>query len=313
MDYISVRVSTLRGDQKISFDTYVKINDKMILYLRRGDSFEGTRLQRLKEKKLKKMFIQPNDENQYRDYIQKNIEMAYDDSSPKDIQTRSEIIQGQQQAHVEEVFENPELAEAYLSAKDSASKYVQFIMSNSKGMNAIMAIENTDKSMAHHGVSVATLSVALAQQLDMTDTKTLQLLSLGAFLHDYGHYDSGLYPRKKTSEMNAEEIQLYQSHALNGAKKVQDKKHFDQLVLRIINEHEEFINGSGYPRGLLEKQLDPSSVIVSTANTMDKLITFEGLTREAAGKQMMLQYLGKHPLPHIQKMIEVVKSLDAAK
>jgi putative nucleotidyltransferase with HDIG domain len=309
MDYVSIRVSTLRGDQKINFDTFVKINDKMILYLRRGDSFEGSRLQRLKEKKLKKMFIQPVDEGQYREYMQKNIEMAYDNNTTKDIQTRSDIIQGQQQSNVEAVFENPEQAEAYLGAKDAAARYVQFLISNSKGLQAVMAIQNTDKSIAHHGVSVATLSVALAQKLGLTDSKVIQLLSLGAFLHDYGHHESSIYPRKKTSEMNADELQLYQSHASEGAKKVQDKKHFDPLVLRIINEHEECCDGSGYPRNITEKQIDPASLIVSTCNTMDKLMTFEGLTKEEACKQIMLSYVGKHPLTHLQKVIEVVKSL----
>lgn len=309
MDFVSIRVSTLRGDQKINFDTYVKINDKMILYLRRGDSFEGVRLQRLKEKKLKKLFIQPTDEGHYREYMQKNIELAYDNNSSKDIQTRSEIIQGQQQSNVEEVFENPEQAEAYLNAKDAASKYVQFLISNAKGLQAVMSIQNTDKSISHHGVAVATLSVALSQKLGMTDTKTIQLLSLGAFLHDYGHHDSSIYPRKKTSEMNADELLLYQSHAFEGAKKVQDKKHFDQLVLRIINEHEECADGSGYPRNLTEKQIDPTSLIVSTCNTMDKLMTFEGLSKDEACKKLMLQSVGKHPLGHIQKLIEVVKTL----
>ena len=57
MDYTTIRVSTLRGDQKINFDAYLKIGEKMVLYVRQGDSFEGDRLKRLKEKKLKKMFI----------------------------------------------------------------------------------------------------------------------------------------------------------------------------------------------------------------------------------------------------------------
>jgi transcriptional regulator of heat shock response len=169
MDYISIRVSTLRGDQKINFDTFVKINDKMILYLRKGDSFEGLRLKRLKEKKLKKMFIQPNDEGYYREYMQRNIEMAYDHKSSKDLQTRAEIVQGEQQAKTEEVFENPDDVESYLSAKDSASKYVQFLLTNNDSVKAIMSIDNTDKSLSHHGVTVSTLSLALAQKLGHTD------------------------------------------------------------------------------------------------------------------------------------------------
>src|SRR6478735_8764937 len=118
MDYVSIRVSTLRGDQKIDFNAYIKINDKMILYLRRGDSFEGERLKRLKDKKLRKMYILTDEETHYRSYLQKNIDVAYDDKSGKDMQTRAEIIQGAQQSNTEEVFENPENAESYNYAKD---------------------------------------------------------------------------------------------------------------------------------------------------------------------------------------------------
>jgi putative nucleotidyltransferase with HDIG domain len=311
MDYISVRVSTLRGDQKISFDTYVKINDKMILYLRKGDSFEGTRLSRLKEKKLKKMFIQPNDEGYYREYMQKNIEMAYDNKSGKDIQTRSEIIQGEQQASTEEVFDRPDNVEAYLSAKDTSAKYVQFLMSNHEAVKAVMKIENNDKSISHHGVTVATLSVALASKLGLSDPKITQLLALGAMLHDFGHFESSLYPRKTRAEKTPDEINLYKSHAADGAKKVQDKKHFDQTVIRIINEHEECIDGSGYPLALRENQMDPSSVIVGVCNAFDRMMTFEGISHPEAMKKMMIEYVGKYPLAHIQKTNEVIKSLSA--
>ncbi len=309
MEFVSIRVSTLRGDQKITFNTYVKINDNMILYLRQGDSFEGSRLQKLKEKKLKRMFIQPADEGHYREYMRKNIELAYDNSSSKDIQTRAEIIQGQQQSNIEDVFDNPEQAEAYLNAKDAAAKYVQFLLTNSNALKAVMAIKNDDRSISHHGVSVATLGVSLAQKLGLNDTKNFQLLTLAAFLHDFGHHNSSIYPRKKTSEMNVDEIILYQSHAAAGAQKVQDKKHFDQLVLRIINEHEECADGSGYPRALIEKQIDPTSMIVSTCNVMDKLISFEGFSKDEACKKLIFESVGKYPLVNIQKLIEVVKSL----
>lgn len=309
MDYISVRVSTLRGDQKINFDTYVKINDKMILYLRKGDSFEGVRLKRLKEKKLKKMFILPNDEGYYREYMQKNIEMAYDNKSGKDIQTRSEIVQGEQQSKTEEVFEKPENIEAYLSAKDSSAKYVQFLLSNNDAVKSIMAIENNDKSISHHGVTVSTLSVALAQKLGHSDPKVTQLLALGAMLHDFGHFESALYPRKIRTQMTPDEINLYKTHAAEGAKRVQDKKHFDQLVLRIINEHEECVDGSGYPLALRESQMDPMSVIVATCNAFDRMMTFEGVPMADATKKMMIEYVGKYPLQHIQKTIEILKSL----
>ncbi|UXR63692.1 HDIG domain-containing protein [Bdellovibrio bacteriovorus] len=308
MDYVSIRVSTLRGDQKIDFNAYVKINDKMILYLRRGDSFEGERLQRLKDKKLRKMYILTDEENNYRTYLQRNIETAYDGTGSKDIQTRAEIIQGSQQSNAEEVFENPENVATYNDAKDAAGKYVNFLLTNAQAMSAVMNIENTDKTISHHGVTVATLSIALAQKLGINDPKKTQLLTLGALLHDYGHHNSPLNLNQPLAQMSAADVALWKKHPEDGAQKVQDKKHFDQTVINIIGQHEETINGSG-PKGLREKDMDPLAVLVSSANAMDRLITFEGVPKNEAAKKLMIDHVGKHPLNHLQLLNDILKGL----
>lgn len=308
MDYVSIRVSTLRGDQKIDFNAYVKINDKMILYLRRGDSFEGDRLKRLKDKKLRKMYILTDEENNYRTYLQRNIETAYDGTGNKDIQTRADIIQGSQQSNAEEVFENPDNVTTYNDAKDAAGKYVNFLLTNAQAMSAVMNIENTDKTISHHGVTVATLSIALAQKLGITDPKKTQLLTLGALLHDYGHHGSTLNLNQPLAQMNAADTALWKKHPEEGAQKVQDKKHFDQTVINIIGQHEETINGSG-PKGLREKDMDPLAVLVSSANAMDRLITFEGVPKNEAAKKMMIEHVGKHPLNHLQFLNDILKGV----
>nr|BFD59472.1 hypothetical protein CKG001_15790 [Bdellovibrio sp. CKG001] len=308
MDYVSIRVSTLRGDQKIDFNAYVKINDKMILYLRRGDSFEGERLKRLKDKKLRKMYILTDEENNYRSYLQRNIETAYDGTGNKDIQTRADIIQGSQQSNAEEVFENPDNVATYNDAKDAAGKYVNFLLTNAQAMSAVMNIENTDKTISHHGVTVATLSIALAQKLGITDPKKTQLLTLGALLHDYGHHASPLNLNQPLTQMSAADTALWIKHPEEGAQKVQDKKHFDQTVINIIGQHEETINGSG-PKGLREKEMDPLAVLVSSANALDRLITFEGVAKNEAAKKLMIEHVGKHPLNHLQHLNDILKGL----
>jgi putative nucleotidyltransferase with HDIG domain len=308
MNYISIRVSTLRGDQKINFNTYVKLNEKHLLYIRRGDSFEGERLQRFKEKKVKKLFILMEDEQSYLSYLQKNIEMAYDNKSGKDIGTRAEIIQGSQQSNAEEVFENPENAISYNYAKDAAGKYVSFIMSNAEGINAVMNIENTDKNIAHHGVIVSTLAIALAQKLGLTDEKRVQLLTLGSLLHDFGHHTSNLNLIQPLDKMTPADLDLWKKHPKAGADRVSDKKHFDQAVINIISQHEETSNGLG-PLGMHEKEIDPLALIVSSANAMDRIMTYEGVPKADAAKTLMLNHVGRHPLQHLQILGEIIKGL----
>jgi HD-GYP domain-containing protein (c-di-GMP phosphodiesterase class II) len=307
MSHISIRVSTLRGDQPIDFDSFVKINDKHILYLRKGDSFEGSRLKRLKEKKLKKMYILDSEEKLYRDYLQKNIDMAFDSKSTKTIENRSEIVQGVQQANTEEVMENPENEVAYNQAKDSAAKFVNFLNQESNALGHILKIDNPDANIAHHGVTVSSLSVALAKKLGFTDPKQTQMLSLGALLHDFEHFHSGIIIQRKLDAFSPDELATYKKHPLSGAQRVQDKKHFDQTVLNIISQHEEYIDGKGYPQGLAENKLDPMSIIVGVCNAIDRMITFEGMDKKDVIKNLMINGVGKYPLKHIQMLGEILK------
>lgn len=311
MDYITIRITTLRGDQKISFNAYIKINDKMVLYLKKGDSFEGIRLKKLKEKKLRKMFILTEQEMQYIDYLDKNIEMAYNNNSGKNIQTRAEIIQGDQQAKTEELIENLDDVKSYNNAKDSAAKYVDFILNNEQALSSIMninKIENgIDEKIAHHGVAVATLSIALANKLGINDQKQTQLLTLGALLHDFGHFESMIDYTKSQKNMRPAELEYFLNHPRTGAEKVNNKKHFDKTVINIIEQHEECIDGSG-PGKLTQAQTDPLALIVSTCNAVDRLITYQGIPKEDAVKTLMTEFPGTHPPEHYKLLEEILTS-----
>lgn len=308
MSYISIRVSTLRGDQKIGFNTYIKINDKLILYLKQGDSFEGPRLKKLKEKKLRQMFIMKDEEEKYLSYLKANIESAYDTKTNVDVGTRAEIIQGSQQNNIENVFENAQDANTYNKTKEEAGKYVQFILNSTGAANALLNIENTDQSLAHHGVSVSTLAVALAKKLNLNDEKKIQLMALGALLHDYGHNLNPIDLAMPLSAMTPENLKIWKDHPRVGAENVRNTKHFDPTVLNIIMQHEEKSNGTG-PLGLLEKDQDPLATIVASANIVDRLLSFEKVPKTEIPKKLTIDYMGAHPLNHLQHLSEIIKGI----
>jgi len=280
----------------------------MVLYLRRGDSFEGDRLQRLKAKKLRKMFIENSEESQYLDYLRRNIDSAYDSGSTVSMQSRAEVIQGDQQNNIEEVFENIESEKSYNNAKESASKYVDFILTNDKAFSAVMNIENSDKNIAHHGVTVATLAISLAQKLGITDPKKIQLLTLGSLLHDYGHHLEPIDLNHTVATMPPADQVMWKRHSKLGAESIRDKRHFDQLVSTIILQHEETSGGTG-PLGLLEKDVDPIAMIVACANVIDRMITFENVPKKDVAKRLMLEKVGSYPLHHIQLLGEILKGM----
>ena len=309
MEYTPVRVSTLRGDQKIDFDLYVKLPTKYIHYAREGSQFNKERIIRLKEKKVRKLYIPADQEELYQNYISLNLDNAFSKDSSASVESRAHIAQGMTQASVEEVFEDPGSESAYNHAKEVTKKYTDFLLSNDKALSSIMEIQNTDKDLAHHCTRVASLSVNLAIEIGLSDKKQLELLALGASLHDFGLYDTDLNWQRPTSEMTPEELALYKEHPKKGAESLQDKKHLDQAVITIIMEHEELGNGKGFPQGLQDKKIDRLAKIVGLCNLYDRLVTFEGRSDEEAIKQMAFDSVGSFPLENINALKKILKSL----
>ncbi|MCM2281235.1 MAG: HD domain-containing protein [Bdellovibrionaceae bacterium] len=309
MLFSPIRISLLRGDQKTGFDVYVEIGGKHILYLRKGDSFEAGRLNRLKEKKIKKMFIRQEDEENYRNYLARNIEMGFDKNSGQSLENRSQIVQGVQQSAAEEVFENPTDQGAYSSAKSSSERFAEFLMKEDKAIHHLLALENTDQSLAHHGVTVASLAVEIAKTTGFTDTKGINFISLGGLLHDVGHHMSGLNIARPLSELSADEMKIYREHPAKAATTLKDLKHVDKQVALIIMEHEENIAGTGFPQKLTEKKIDPLSLFVQTANAVDRKMTFEKTPAAEIIKMLFTPaFLGRHPLPHLNAIKTILQS-----
>ncbi len=310
-EFVPIRVTTLRGDQQIPFDVYVRVAGKHILYCRQGDSFEGQRLNRLKEKKIKQLFIQLNNESNYRGYLSHNMELAYKATSGKPMGVRSQIIQGLQQAATEDVIDNLASQTHYDHFKQDTKNYVKFLIEENQALRCVLEIQNVDASVAHHGVNVAALATALAHHVGVKDPVQLQQLAVGCLLHDLEHSHSGLDVGRSLLTLSERETGLYRQHTDAAISRVQDTGFYDQLVLKIIRNHHESVNGGGFPDGLKEKDLHQLVLIAAVADSYDRLISYEKVSPKDAVKQLLIDRVGLLPLDYIKGLSSLLKEKGA--
>lgn len=308
-NYIPVRVNTLRGDIKIPFDIYIRVAGKYIHYCRAGDSFEGQRLARLKKKKLKEMFIRQDDKPPYEQYLEQSIEAAFDPKSTKSLEVRTEVIQGFEQTAAEQFMEQPASEMAYNHVRSAVARFVKFLQDTPNSLKAILNIENTDSSVTHHSVNVTTLAVFMTQNSpEHRESPQLPTLALGSLLHDIDHMSNGIDLNKPVAQMTKEELANYKEHTLRGGQKLQNVLFPDQLVMNIILQHEECCDGSGFPKGLYEKDIDPLVFYAAAANAYDRLVSFYKMTPKDAMKDLLIDKMGKLPLPLLQNLQTVLKN-----
>ena len=283
-DYVPIRTGSLIGDRPTTFNTYVKVGTRFVLYCRNGDVFDMHRLSRLQSKKIPNLYILKNDQLPYHSYLQQNVEAAYG-GKDRPIEERALVIVGYNAEIVDRSFRSPENIDAYEELKSSAKAFEHFVCDQEPALKALWDVQNSTESVAIHGVRVGALAVDLAQSLDLIDgSRPIALMALGAFLHDIEHAHSEFDFRRPVVAMTKDEATNYKRHPQQGAERIQALGHIDALVKNIVLLHEEHIDGSGFPRGLKEADIDPLVTVVAVANAFDRLTTFEKLNPKDALK-----------------------------
>lgn len=304
--YIPVRVSTFRGDQKITFDLYVRVNGKYILFCRSGESFEGDRLKRIRDKKLTTMYIASIDLPQYEKYIAENIRRAYDSASTKPIEERGEIIQGIMQSAAEDLIENLDDDVKYKLAIQGAKRFLEFILNDPEALKSVLRVRNEGFQAAQHGVAVSALAVAIAEELGVVRERPMQMdmLTVGCMIHDLEHHLTLFHHAYPEAEIAKDTGKLYAHHTSRGADRVQKLGHIDPIIENIIRYNDEKTDGTG-PYGKTQDNLDPMVFIAAAANSFDHYVTQQKIPAKDALKKMLVDKMGVYPL-------ETLKALQGA-
>lgn len=311
LSYVPIPVDSLVGEAKIEFDLYVQLSTKHVLYLRKGNAFDQDRLAKMREKNVRNLWILGEDEARFRSFVEKKMDSVYDLSSTMDPVQRGSAIRAAQIQAIDAFLKTPTDPNLYRATVESAKKITDFILKNDDGLKILISVPNTEKNIAAHGFAVAALSVGIAKRLNMSDAKDLYWMTFGAMIHDMGHYGQSQPTGfgKPSKSLGAAELRIFKEHATQGMLRVQDQIYFEQLALKILLEHEELADGTGFPKGLNERQVHPYSLIVSTANSFDKLITFEGETPASALKRLFVEKIGRHPLTHLNAVKAIAATL----
>ncbi|MBX9763305.1 MAG: DUF3391 domain-containing protein [Pseudomonadaceae bacterium] len=139
------------------------------------------------------------------------------------------------------------------------------------GSGAVLHSINSKAAEEHyyHALNVTTLSLLLGRQLGL-NSEDCHTLGLGALLHDIGKLQIPSKVLLKNEPLTRPEQQLLQLHCEFGLR-IGQKLMFDDEVLRIIHEHHEYCDGSGYPRQLHEAGIARLSRLVCITNHFDNL------------------------------------------
>jgi putative nucleotidyltransferase with HDIG domain len=149
-----------------------------------------------------------------------------------------------------------------------------------------------DEYLYQHSFQVTLYSLAIAKEMGHS-YEDLRLIGIGALLHDIGKL---VVPREillKPSRLTNEEYEIMKQHTKYGFDLLRNLHSISLLVAHCAFQHHERLDGSGYPRGLVDVDIHPFAKIIGVADVFDavtsnrvyreKLLPSQGMAIVEAG------------------------------
>jgi HD domain-containing protein len=129
-----------------------------------------------------------------------------------------------------------------------------------------------DAYTEQHARRVALLAVEVGELLGLPPGR-LRSLAIGGLVHDIGKLSVPDGILQKPDALDDAEVAVIRRHPDSGARLLQELGGFPESAQRLVRDHHERLDGSGYPRGLCDHELELETRILAACDVYDALIS----------------------------------------
>ncbi len=150
------------------------------------------------------------------------------------------------------------------------------------------ALETRDSETHGHSERVVTYSLRLGREFGLNSDE-MKSLEFGSLLHDIGKIGVPDSILRKPAKLTEEEWVRMREHPLHGQQILRGIE-FLQGAARVVAQHHEKWDGTGYPLGLRKEEIDICARIFSVADAFDAItsdrVYRRGKSYEAAAQEL---------------------------
>jgi HD-GYP domain-containing protein (c-di-GMP phosphodiesterase class II) len=162
------------------------------------------------------------------------------------------------------------------AAQEVVHHLMETVLTQHEALAGLIHMRQFENNLYAHVINVCIFALMLGAMQDL-DKTVLACLGVGALLHDVGQVHLPRNLVRKPSRYTAQEQRLMQAHPHLGVTMLSRIPHMPEDACRIVAEHHERLDGSGYPQGLRGAALSPLSQIVAIADVYETMLgTREG-------------------------------------
>lgn len=274
MAFVSVRTNTLRPNTKLLFDVYVHYREEHLRYRQVSQAFDDLTIERLKSKKIKKVFIPEEQEPAYLQYLDQSLNQLQEPSLS--VASRAEFAQDTLRQASDTIDKTLETEEAYRSSESRIHQVVDFMLKEPKALAGMLASAGLSVDDSAHGATVSSLALAVGTASKFVGREELTDLAVAGLLHDTALKSLGFDATTTLANLPKEKRADFRRHPALAVERVAGKQFITPRVMRIIQDHEEYGPGLGFPEKKNYDRLQVDSQIFNICDAFDHFAILAG-------------------------------------
>ncbi len=266
--YFRIRLSTIRPDKVTTFEIFLNIAGKMIIYRRAGDKLADEKIEELHKKDTgNSFFIRNEDKENYRLWVRE--EMNSDLITPDE---KARILRESSLAIMEDLFENPDVNKALDESRPVITDFIEFMDKQPESMGYLISLSGHDFYTYNHSLDVSIYALGLGSVLSYSP-KDLEELGLGCLFHDIGKRNVSLDILCKKGPLDETEWEQMKRHPQFGLMILNQNPNITDAMKAACFEHHESWSGGGYPQQISGNEIHPFARVVAITDTYDAMTT----------------------------------------
>ncbi|NQZ80732.1 MAG: HD-GYP domain-containing protein [Colwellia sp.] len=204
--------------------------------------------------------------------------------------------------------------------QESTDAIVDSIFRNQDALSCMSRLRLKNDYLIEHALNVSILMTIFCKHLGIEKT-LIEQIALGAFLHDIGKVLVPDHILSKSGKYTEDEFEEMKKHVSLGVKILEDTPDISHVVMSMVKEHHERLNGQGYPYQLADEAISKYGRMIAIVDSYDAMTAeriykssmhpiqaFKNLMKEAPNsydKELVNQFvqcLGLYPVGTLVKL-----------
>jgi len=156
-------------------------------------------------------------------------------------------------------------------AVSAVTSIADAVLGDDGALVSLCRIKNRDDYTFQHCVSVSALLMTLCNSIGGYSSDDLIQIGFGGLFHDVGKMKTSNSILNKPGRLTEKEFETIMAHVNDGLDYLRGERCLSEPVLRIVAEHHERYDGSGYPRGLSKGQISKVGQMAAIIDVYDAI------------------------------------------